>query len=821
MTKILGLLSGSLYLGLVGFSYADTTLRDADFLYNGSLSTYNGSLSTENLGDITIETTSAVTPVVNGTVGGYALNADVNHHVILKNANPITIIGNNTPMALRSVADFDAYGDVEVKFENTGPSRGVYAVDKTNANFHKNLTVTSASNGAIGVEIYSSAHLTMTNSDSTLKIQLTGDKARGLVAQTEQPDAKQFFVSTSKVVINLSGNNTVGILTTSAPQGEEGKSQLTFNKDVSVTTDNGTVLFSNLEKGELNFEKKSTFISKDFMNYNAIVNYKGTINITGDTDIQGDMYLTGATSHTNINAKMNIVGGIDVASQADLSMNALEGSLIKGEINSDSTARTTLSLKEGAEWDVRGNSKFQTLDNNGQVRFIDNGGGAFTTLNVDTLSGGGTFVMNADIAGQTGDKIIAATTSGAHLVRVVNNGSISTTGTEAFDMIETGDGKATFTGTNKVELGGYEYQLGRSATNPNNWGLYGGKVPQKEPPTPQPPAPEPPTPQPPLPEITIPQTEPTVTQTNSGKITTTANAAASFASAGYLMSYVDNQMLMTRMGELRNNPNSAQGNFWVRGFGGKMNAFSVGKIAGFDMSYGGTQFGLDKAVDTSKGIFYGGAALSYISGNPDYWGGDANYKSYQASLYATYLADTGYYIDGILKYRHQKNEFDVRDSAGNKVSGDASSDGWGVSVEVGKRIILKDERFYIEPQLQLSYSSLGSYDSHASNGLYIKADDTTSLLGRIGGTVGYKLDQVRSPTHLYVNAYYVHEFDGDVDYRLNGSHEGHSFEGDWGDFAVGFNTQILKQHNLYSEVHYETGGNFDDTRFNLGYRFQF
>ncbi len=59
----------------------------------------------------------------------------------------------------------------------------------------------------------------------------------------------------------------------------------------------------------------------------------------------------------------------------------------------------------------------------------------------------------------------------------------------------------------------------------------------------------------------------------------------------------------------------------------------------------------------------------------------------------------GYYIDGVLKFNHFKNELRTHMSDGTMVSGDYHQNGFGGSLEVGKYFSLNENsRYFLMPR---------------------------------------------------------------------------------------------------------------------------
>ncbi|AWM80501.1 hypothetical protein DKL61_09110 [Gammaproteobacteria bacterium ESL0073] len=408
------------------------------------------------------------------------------------------------------------------------------------------------------------------------------------------------------------------------------------------------------------------------------------------------------------------------------------------------------------------------------------------TVTVNNLRGENlTLQLNTDIAAGIGNKLVVRqNVFGNNYVVINNTGSSATTGRETLTIIEAGNNQATWTLKNKVEAGAYEYDIRPTAANANNIELY-----------------------------------------STGKVTSTAQAATSFLNIAYLTTYIENQTLLQRLGDLRNSEVAGvkSDGFWMKGFGGKLSAFSGSTMKGFDMTYTGTQLGIDKNIDIQDGRLLVGIMAGFTRTNPNYNEGDGTGKNYTAGLYATYLNDNGIYVDNVLKYNSMHNQFNVKDTVGNAVKGTGKTQGIMLSTEVGKRFWLesKQQGFYLEPQAQLSYGYQNGDTVHASNGLKVGLSHYNSTLGRISGIAGYQI-QGQNPVNIYIKTGVVREMSGGASYRFNnGEKNNHTFRSSWFDNGIGANVTISKQHNIYAEADYSTGGKFDNAMMNIGYRYSF
>lgn len=541
----------------------------------------------------------------------------------------------------------------------------------------------------------------------------------------------------------------------------------------------------------------------------------GVINLLGDTTITVDttndgtdkqsyaMYSSGlgsmiSSSNGNNTLDSNIytINGdmrADNEGEIDLTMN--NGSVFNGNTSSDGVGNIFLNINgKNSSWNMTKDSSLYSLKLDGSSvslgdQSVPLNGTNNVTLSVLQLEGNGTFNMRADIGGQRGDLIVAAIASGNHKLNIINNGSSNTTGNETLTVVKSEQNTAQFTLANKVELGAYEYGLRPVSGSPTDFELYSSGP------------------------------------ASGGKTTSTANAAGSFLNIGYLTSYIDNQTLLQRLGDLRNSEaaGAKSGGLWIREFGGKLTSFSGSKLSGFDMSYTGTQLGIDKKIDVTSGNLLIGVMAGYTRTNPNYSRGDGDGKNYTAGLYATYLLDNGLYVDSVLKYNSMRNHFNVKDTAGNAVKGTGKTQGIMASVEVGKRFWITDNQqgFYLEPQAQLSYGYQSGDSVNSSNGLKVGLSHYNSTLGRASAIIGYQV-QGENPINVYLKTGIVREMSGGASYRFNdGIKNNHTFRSSWFDNGIGANININKTHNIYAEADYSTGNHFDNAMLNVGYRYSF
>lgn len=411
--------------------------------------------------------------------------------------------------------------------------------------------------------------------------------------------------------------------------------------------------------------------------------------------------------------------------------------------------------------------------------------GDFLTVNVDHLrgNGDGTIYMNVNMADDKGDFLTINSSLGSYQLSFTNHGA-DEANTEKRIVVKTAEGGAQFSLRNGLglEVGGYLYDLRR--LDLYHWALV-----------------------------------------LTSQLTTTATAGISAVPSGYLINYGETQTLLQRMGDLRSG--DFEGNVWARTYGGDFSLSRNGNLSGYDLSYWGLQVGADKKITlkNNKGDLYLGGFFGYTKGNLDFHPtGSGEIDSKSVGLYGSYMAPSGFYTDLVLKYNWMNSEFRVLDTQGAQVTGkDLKTDGPSVSLEVGKRFHFdsrKKEGWYVEPQVQFSWGHQSGGQVTASNGLKIKSDSYNSVLGRIGTHIGYEVKEGKNPINIYGKLSYVHEFDGDMNYHLNGAKESMSFGDSWWVYGLGVTAKLGDRHQVYFDVERAEGGVFtQDWAVNGGYRY--
>lgn len=268
--------------------------------------------------------------------------------------------------------------------------------------------------------------------------------------------------------------------------------------------------------------------------------------------------------------------------------------------------------------------------------------------------------------------------------------------------------------------------------------------------------------------------------------------------------------LSDRMGTLRTAPETA--GVWARYNNGRLDGM------GIEHDYNTVELGVDKRIADNVTI---GFSFDYTKGDTDLSAGSSDNNTYTVGFYGSYFNESGCFLDTMLKIGRIDADYDFRTSAG-KESADYMLTGAIFGIETGHRWNIQN--YFIEPQVQLTYSHLRAENYTSSIGRDVKFDDMSSLIGRVGVMAGMQFAENRGSA--YVKASYNHDFLGDVEgnYEFNGSVRTFDDELDdnWGEVSLGASYQVTDSVNTFVDVGTGFGGDIDQKwRVNLGARYVF
>ena len=289
------------------------------------------------------------------------------------------------------------------------------------------------------------------------------------------------------------------------------------------------------------------------------------------------------------------------------------------------------------------------------------------------------------------------------------------------------------------------------------------------------------------------------------------NAGISEMASIALMAWrAENNDMNKRLGELRDS--KGEHGIWTRMVRGQ-SKYGAQNVKNQYSTY---QLGYDEKLSVDK-HWTVGAAVSYTDASSSFTKGRGENKSTGFAVYGSYLSDNGNFVYLIAKAARLKNEFDVLGGAGK---GDYKTNGYSLSAEYGKRFT-KDNGFWIEPQVELTYGYVGAVDYLTNNDVKVRQNGMDSLVGRIGFSMGRNI----KAGNVYARASYLYDFDGETDVTFsNKVTRGFKQDlgGGWWEIGVGTNINLSDATHLYFDVEKTYGGNVATPwQWNAGVRWSF
>lgn len=454
--------------------------------------------------------------------------------------------------------------------------------------------------------------------------------------------------------------------------------------------------------------------------------------------LQGDVIVeSGSQAHLKLNDRASLIGRMENVS--------------------------SLEVGDESLWIMTGHSQVGDLRlADGVVKFGDDD--AFYRLDLERLSGQGTFAMGTDFArGLTDFLNISGEATGHHGLLLASSGA-EPGNPGAVHIVHTGGGDAQFELLGgAVDVGAWSYGLKQEG---NDWFL-----------------------------------DPNNRTVSPG----TRSVLALFNTAPTVW-YGEMTSLRSRMGDLRYSGVEAGG--WLRAYGNKYE-ISGGDGGAYDQNQRGFSLGADTPVGDGQWLL--GVMAGHSTSDLDLSRGTSGtVQSYYAGLYATWLdEESGYYLDGVVKANRLNNNAKVGLSDGKQTKGNYSTNALGASVEVGRHIKLDDD-FFVEPFAQASVVTVQGKSYRLDNGLKAKNDHTDSVLGKLGVTVGrdFVLDD-GSVLQPYLRAGVAHEFVKNNKVMVNNQTFDNNLSGSRIEVGAGFSVSLSQNLQVHADFDYGQGKHVD------------
>lgn len=445
--------------------------------------------------------------------------------------------------------------------------------------------------------------------------------------------------------------------------------------------------------------------------------------------------------------------------------------------------------------------------NGGEVAFQSGTGSHYTSLNIGTLSGAGSFLFNTSIAEGKGNFVTIANASGSHKVMVNDSGAeITAPGETTLDLIHDLSGQAqfslaSFSGANITEIDGGTYVYGlkkwdnSTRAGGNLWylgsTLDAGLAPG------------------PTPEIEM-------------KTTPSTDAVLSMASANQFIFDGELQNLRLRKGDL-NSSKGENASVWGRYLTNNTRV-NAAHGAAYRLQQDGFEIGTDKVFGLSSGKLVLGGFTSYSNNSLKHArGGHSKVDSYSLGAYGSYFDNSGYYIDTVLKANRFNNSLNANMTNGGSAQSDYNQHAAGGSLEIGYHYKLSDN-WFVEPYARASYYTAQAKDIALNNGMKASIDDNRSAKSELGTHVGTKFDLKNGAIiRPYAKVAIEQEFMTSNTVTINQENDfNNDFSGNTAKYGLGMDVSLTKQTSVYAEANYRKGTHIESpVMANIGFRINF
>ncbi|PAF54500.1 hypothetical protein BKH42_00905 [Helicobacter sp. 13S00482-2] len=312
---------------------------------------------------------------------------------------------------------------------------------------------------------------------------------------------------------------------------------------------------------------------------------------------------------------------------------------------------------------------------------------------------------------------------------------------------------------------------------------------------------------------------------------TSQNLTQAAITSNYSIFLANINDLNKRLGELRDNTN-AQG-VWGRIFNGMTTSNRGQEVKTYSTN---VQAGYDFSIPNSSldGKTYLGLALSYGYNKLGGQTFDGKANLIELGAYYSYVGNTGFYNDMILKYSFISNDLSVQNNENKDTSFNSSTASLGE--ELGYRFYfnLKEtqtsrHRLYLEPSAEFIFGYVGNGGFDQINGnafLDAAIDNILAFRGRVGGVLGYSLNTAHNQTDFRVGLSYVTDIvgGGNINFKSNFSTADLNIQSNqMALVSVGVNSILSDRWKVYADVETSFGGTYYNQNYlvSVGGRYAF
>lgn len=737
---------------------------------------------------------------LNGKIGSSAIYADKSN--IIVDANKIVV---NTDKAKENAYAVygncgshiklgkDANSEVQISSNSEGNAMGVVvATPSTSASTAaasqvniQGAKINVAAEGGLkarGLYAQDQNEIIVGNAGSDIHISANGEDAAGIIAIEHGSVA----LNGQNAVIDVDGSKySTGIHVQNNDMTDE-TNRATVNVNTENTTINAVTALSAMSHSVLNVNSnlvtngKNAILTRGNSDVNINTDGKHTTQLNGDIvfNYDGDSSGTGIDSNVNVNLNGE---GSSWTGNTKAEWNSASGKPDEAKL---AVSHMNLNVANGAQWNPTTiksqNNETNGVENiainnlalnNGIINLESSNLAGDDAVNIENLTGNGGTINTDSVSNKLSIENKAADTSltvngTKEVTDAIANGEADLQ--DLADVVKSNDKSAADTVTSDANdiIGGYSAKV------------LDGKV--------------------------VVDSIKTVENATNRAISDIMNIS--------LMTWrQENNDMNKRLGELRDS--KGEHGAWARMARGesKYGSHSVKN------QYNYYQVGYDEKLSTNQNWTVG-VALTRTEGNSTFAAGTGENKHTGLAIYGSYLSDSGSFVDLIAKYARLDNEF--KTVGAGVGDADYKENAYSLSAEYGKRFT-KGNGFWIEPQVELTYGTVGSVDYLTNKGYSVHKDSTDSLVGRLGFALGKNIKQ----GNVYVRASYLYDFDGESTVTMSGAGTA-SFKqdlgGGWWEVGVGTNLNLSEATHLYFDVEKTYGGNVATPwQWNAGVRWSF
>jgi len=565
----------------------------------------------------------------------------------------------------------------------------------------------------------------------------------------------------------ITGGENGVFITDESPQAHGAPGLVTLSNSI-VRGENGAAIQVDGANAQLNLGNTSQLIGGNGNVLEVVHGGSALLNVE-NSELRGNILLKDSSSAQVNLHQASLIGDVVAEAGANAKVALADASQLTGHL--ENVAR--LDINSEANWTMTGSNQVAALAlQGGHVTF--GAPGEFYRLDVNELSGNGTFHMTADFVTGQGDRLnVNGEAKGEHLLAISASGNEAAV--ERLTVVTTQGGDAQFSLLNgPVDLGAFSYGLTQEG---NDWHL----------------------------------------DAETKTISPATRSVMALFNTAPTIWYGELSSLRTRMGELRYN--ESKSGAWGRAYGSKYNVAESSGTA-YKQTQQGFTLGADAQVGDSQWLV--GVLAGHSKSDLDLTRGTSGtVDSYYAGAYTTWLdEESGYYFDAVAKVNRFDNKSKVAMSDGTQAKGNYKTNGVGASAEFGRHIKL-DDGYFVEPFAQVSAVSIQGKSYDLDSGLQAEGDRTRSILGKAGATVGRNFDLGEGRfAQPYLRAAVVHEFAKDNKVKVNDNVFNNDLSGSRGEVGAGIAVSLSERLQLHADIDYSNGDKIEKPfGANVGVRF--